>query len=157
MPTEKLEILLHVHQTQHDVSLAHLNAIFNAFSLTVTGLLVLTAGIVTIGHIPFDLKSPMIVVVLVVFGFISNLIRDQRRASERSVKIFRAIDTELGLFDKGKYLAGESVLPMEFSNPQRTLMGFSLRVDLPLVITLAVLTVGLVAVIFLSPASTSCP
>ncbi len=153
----KQEILLHVHEIQHQVSLAHLNAIFSAFSLTLTGLLVLAAAVVTLGRISLNLKFPLVLVVVVVWLVMTYLIRDQRQASERAIRIARAIDTELGLFQNDKYLAGKSVLPDEYSKPQQTLKGFSRRVDLPLVFALGVLSLGLILVICLLPTLPLCP
>ena len=136
---EQLEILLHIHQSQHERSLAHLNAIFNAFSLSVTGLMVLTAGVMTLNYIPANLKWLVVVAVAVVCVCIILYIRDQRQASERAIEIFRAIDTQLELFEKDKYLQGKSVLPWEYAEPQPTWMGFSRRVDRLLIFLLVFL------------------
>lgn len=149
--SEQQEILLHVHGIQHAVSLAHLNAIFSAFSLTLTGLLVLTAAVFTLGHMSICLKFLLCFVVLAVCLVMLNLIRDQRQASERAIGIARAIDWELGLFENDRYLTGKTVLPEEYSKPQPTLKGFSRRVDLPLVLALVALSLGLIVIIFSLP------
>jgi hypothetical protein len=143
---EQLEILLHIHQSQHERSLAHLNAIFNAFSLSVTGLMVLTAGVMTLNYIPANLKWLVVSAVLAVCVCIILYIRDQRQASERAIEILRAIDTQLELFEKGKYLPGKSVLPEEYAELQPTWMGFSRRVDWLLVSPLVVLALVIIIV-----------
>jgi type IV secretory pathway VirB3-like protein len=143
---EQLEILLHIHQSQHERSLAHLNAIFNAFSLSVTGLMVLTAGVMTLNYIPANLKWLVVVAVVVVCVCIILYIRDQRQASERAIEIFRAIDTRLELFEKDKFLQGKSVLPQKYAKSQPTWMGFSRRVDWLLVLPLVILALVIIVV-----------
>ncbi len=154
---EQLEILLHIHQSQHDRALAHLNAIFNAFSLSVTGLLVLAAGVMTRDYISFNLKWLMIVAVVVVCVCIILYIRDQRLASERAIEIFRAIDTQLELFEKDKYLQGKSVLPQEYAKSQPTWMGLSRRVDWLLVLPLVILALVIIIVTLQLPPAPPSP
>lgn len=56
---QQREILLFVHQSQHEESLQHRRSILNAFSLSMTGLMAIMAGAIAIGHMSVNLTFPI--------------------------------------------------------------------------------------------------
>jgi hypothetical protein len=148
---EQQEVLLSIHQSQHEESMGHRQSIFRAFSLSMAGLMAVLAGAVAPGYMAPDLKWGVGVAVVVACVFIIRFIRQQRQESERAMQILRTIETRLGLYEKDKYVPEKSVLPEEFSKPQAIRMGLS-RGDRFLVVALVMLGSSIIGVLMLLPA-----
>ncbi len=148
---EQQEILLHIHQIQHDQSLSHRQSIFNAFSLALAGLMALMAGALAPGKMSLGLKIPVSTAVVAACVIIIIYIHRQRESSERAMGIIRAIDKRLDLFEPNEYLPGKSVLPETYACPQPKWGGFSTRIDVWLVSALVVLSGAVIGIVWALP------
>jgi len=92
---QQREILLFVHQSQHEESLQHRRSILNAFSLSVTGLMAIMAGAIAIGHMSVNLKNGVVIAIVVVWVSVIAFIRQERQKSEEAMEILRSIEEPL--------------------------------------------------------------
>ena len=149
---EQREILLFVHQHQHEASLGHRQAILNAFSLTMTGMMAMMAGAIAIGKMSITSKLGFSFAVIIVCTITAFFIRLQRQKSEEAMKILRSIEGPLGLYEKNTYLPGESVLPKSYSKPQSTRTGFT-TIDQILIGSVVLLSLSVILVVVFLPSS----
>ncbi len=147
---EQREVLLFVHQSQHEESMQHRQSIFNAFSLSMAGLMAIVAGAIAPGYMASNLKWGVGVAVAVVCVFIIHFIRQQRQESEKAMGILRTIEKQLELYENGKYILGTSVLPQGFTKSPTRLLGFT-RGDWFAIFALVFLGLSIIAVLFLLP------
>lgn len=147
---EQREILMFVHQHQHEASLGHRQAILNAFSLTMTGLMAMMAGAIAIGKMSIASKLGFSFATIIVCTITVLFIRLQRQKSEEAMKILRSIEGPLGLYEKNAYLSGESVLPESFTKSQKTWMGFT-KIDRILTGSVILLSLSLILVVVCLP------
>ncbi len=92
---QQREILLFVHQSQHEESLQHRRSILNAFGLSMTGLMAIMAGAIAIGHMSVNLKNAVLIAIVVVWVSVIAFIRQERQKSEEAMEIPRSIEEPL--------------------------------------------------------------
>ena len=147
---EQREILLFVHQHQYEAPLGHRQAILNAFSLTMTGMMAMMAGAIAIGKMSITSKLGFSCAIIIVCTITALFIQRQRQQSEEAMKILRSIEGPLGLYEKNAYLPGDSVLPESYSRPQSTRMGFT-KIDQLLVGSVVLLSLSAILVVVCLP------
>jgi hypothetical protein len=152
---ERREILLFVHQSQHEESLEHRQSILSAFSLSMAGLLAIMAGAITTNSLSVPAKVGIGVGVFIAFASVTLFIRQQRRKSESAREIQRNIERELSLYEENVYLDEQAVLPQKFETPQRDFLGLT-HVDLTLIAPLFLLSVCIIVVVSLIPSLPPC-
>jgi FtsH-binding integral membrane protein len=121
----KLDVLLAVYQSQRQEALQHRQNMFNAFSLTVAGFMVILAGVVSTSSLSCVLRWVVGLAVVVICLVVILFIRQQRRKTREGMSILLPIERELRLFERGEYLQDRSVLPSDFSTLPGTTMGLS--------------------------------
>lgn len=148
--SEQRQTLRFIHQAQRDESLGHRKSIFNAFSLSMAGLLVVLAGVVSADAMLPILKGVISFAVVVVGIMICSFIWQQRQESEKGMKIMRQIERQLGLYDVGRYISGQEVLPTELQGPTNMKLGIT-KGDWFQVIPLVLLALSIIVVVILLP------
>jgi hypothetical protein len=150
---EQREVLLFIHQSQREESLAHRRSILTAFSLSMTGLMAILAGAVAIGHISpgtkWGVALAVVSVVLSVFCFIWG----QRKKAEEGMEIVRSVEGRLRLFQPGVYLAEDFRLPESFKGPARTPVSPLTWNDLCEVVSLGLLALIVILVVCTFPSA----
>lgn len=111
------EVLLAVYEGQRAESLQHRQSLFNAYSLSLAGLMAIAAGVLAVSDLMVGLRVVIAAVVVVVCVSMFLLIHKQRAESEKAMQIMRRIESYLQLFESGALIPGESVLPPGFANP----------------------------------------
>lgn len=116
-PPDNKDLLLAVYEGQRSESLQHRQSLFNAFSLSLAGLLAMAAGVLAAPKLDTGLRWLVAGVVVIVCASMFMLIRKQRAESEKAMCIMRRIESYLRLFEKGSVIPNETVLPSDFATP----------------------------------------
>ncbi|MFC2004812.1 hypothetical protein ACFLUY_01165 [Chloroflexota bacterium] len=135
-----------VYQSQIEKTKGHHNSIFNAFSLSIAGLLVLLAGIVNVGFMLFCNKWIIGFTVSIIGLVVLVFIIQQRREIEKARIIMRPIERKLRLYDEGAYIPETRILPRQFEGKFPILTKGDWLLVIPivlLVIAIAILLVSL--------------
>ena len=143
---EKHDVLLAVHHAQRLESLQHRQCIFNTFSLTLAGFMILLAAVISVGGVSYELKYLIGFAVGIIFVCVFWFIRRQRSESQKGMEILRQIDNYHGLFDKDTYCMEDSLLPSEWRKKRRLYMGFG-EADLVLGLLLLATAVSIIVIV----------
>jgi len=113
--SEQKEILRFVHQSQHEEALAHRQSISNAFSLSLTGLMVILGGVISVEQKPSWFRWGIPIAVIFICWVEICFMKQQRRETEKAMEILIQIERQLGLYEKDRYLPDKPVFLEEFS------------------------------------------
>jgi hypothetical protein len=116
--SQKQEMLRFVHQSLHETSLQHRQSIFNIFSLSIAGLMVVLGGVISINKMSYNLKCVIGVEVTIACFILLVFMWQQRSKSEKAMKIMRKIEIQLRLCEGNVYLPNEPVFTEEFCKPK---------------------------------------
>jgi hypothetical protein len=123
--SENIDVLIAVYEGQRSESLQHRQSMLNAFSLSLTGLLALAAGVLAAPNLDIKLRCLLAFVVFVVCVTMTRLIQKQRIESEKGMSIMRKIEAHLRLFTKGGVIPNETILPPSFAKSMRLTCGLN--------------------------------
>src|SRR5206468_5100631 len=102
---------------QRAESLQHRQSLFNAYSLSLAGLMAIAAGVLAVSDLDAGMRWVVAILVVVVCVTMLLLIHKQRTESEKAMRIMRRIEVYLRLCEPGALIPGESVLPEDFVRP----------------------------------------
>ncbi len=128
------EKLRFAYESLHRSALGSGQGIYNAFSLSMAGLLVLLGGVIASENITLNLKITIGIAVPLIGILICCFMRLQRNGVVKCVNKMREIEKKLNI---------DTVLPEDYSRPIRTHRGFT-KADWTQIIALAVLVITII-------------
>jgi len=140
-PLPNQDTLLAVYEGQRAESLQHRQSIFNAFSVSLAGLLAIAVGVAAQDHLEPPLKWTIAIAVFIVWVSIFIFIRSQRAESEKAMDVMRKIESNLKLFEEDAFISKDTVLPPDLAVSPTLILGMK-KADRFLVGSLAFVTIG---------------
>jgi len=116
-----------VYQTQRAEFLQHRLSISNAYTLVMTGLVVILGVLIVSADSPRRLSLAILIglVIPTMVFFTCWFMWTQRREANTIFYIMRNIEQEFGFYEEDRYLPGHTVLPSCWQIPPRSGMGFT--------------------------------
>jgi hypothetical protein len=144
-PFEKMEdrivdILKYVHESQKAESLQHRQNLFNAFAWWTTVLLAFVGAITALDDPLNDTAKVIIGIAISILSvFVIAFVWRQRAFAGEGLEIAQNIEKYLGLFEEGRYLPNQVVLPEHFAKPPKKLPTISDWIQIIIILALTVL------------------